>query len=343
MWKDLKYLLAYISPVAAFAGIYLGGIWSFGSLYVGFLIIPLIEFFVPARPVNIPEEEEMSRSKRRFFDVLLYLNLPIVYGLSAFYAYRIGFTPVTTFEIVAMTLNVGIIMGTCGINVAHELGHRDNAFDQWVSRLLLVPEMYTHFTIEHNYGHHKHVGTPGDPATAPRGMGIYAFWFRSAFGSLSNAWSLERARLKAKSQAFLSLRNNLLIGLALTVIFYALIAIWAGLAAMLGLVIAGVIGLLLLETVNYIEHYGLVREKLASGRYEPVEAKHSWNSNHEVGRIFLYELTRHADHHYRTTRKYQILRHLENSPQLPFGYPASLILALVPLAWRRVMDQRLLH
>lgn len=343
MWKDLKYLLAYISPVAAFAGIYLGGIWSFGSLYVGFLIIPLIEFFVPARPVNIPEEEEMSRSKRRFFDVLLYLNLPIVYGLSAFYAYRIGFTPVTTFEIVAMTLNVGIIMGTCGINVAHELGHRDNAFDQWVSRLLLVPEMYTHFTIEHNYGHHKHVGTPGDPATAPRGMGIYAFWFRSAFGSLSNAWSLERARLKAKSQAFLSLRNNLLIGLALTVIFYALIAIWAGLAAMVGLVIAGVIGLLLLETVNYIEHYGLVREKLASGRYEPVEAKHSWNSNHEVGRIFLYELTRHADHHYRTTRKYQILRHLENSPQLPFGYPASLILALVPLAWRRVMDQRLLH
>ena len=122
-------------------------------------------------------------------------------------------------------------------------------------------------------------------------------------------------------------------------VFYA--AVWwvAGPAAALGLMAAGVVGVLLLESVNYIEHYGLTREKLPSGRYEPVQPKHSWNSNHEVGRIFLYELTRHADHHYKTTRKYQILRHLENSPQLPYGYPASIILALVPPLWKSVMDK----
>ena len=339
MWKDLKYLLAYISPAAAFAGIYFGGVWSFGALYMGFLVIPLVEFFVPASPDNIPEEEELSRSKQRFFDILLYLNLPIVYGLAMFYAYRVGFTGLSSFEVIAMTLNVGVVMGTCGINVAHELGHRANAFDQWVSRLLLVPEFYTHFTIEHNYGHHKQVGTPEDPATAPKGLGLYGFWVRSVTGSLLSAWRLERARLHATGDSFPWVRNNLLTGLLITIVFYA--AVWwvAGPAAALGLMAAGVVGLLLLESVNYIEHYGLTREKLPSGRYEPVQPKHSWNSNHEVGRIFLYELTRHADHHYKTTRKYQILRHLENSPQLPYGYPASIILALVPPLWKSVMDK----
>ena len=340
MWKDVKYLFAYVSPIAAFIGLYFGGWLSFGSGYVGFILIPVVEFFLPARTDNVESEEEKQRSQRRFFDYLLYLNLPIVLGLCAFYAYRVGLTELTTFEVVAMTINLGIILGTCGINVAHELGHRSNKLEQWISRLLLVPEFYTHFTIEHNYGHHKHVGTPQDPATAKRGEWIYAFWIRSTFGSLINAWKLEAQRLQAIGKPFWGPDNNLLIGLILSMLYLALVYIFAGPAALIGLIFAGIFGFLLLETVNYIEHYALQRKKLDSGRYEPVEGRHSWNSNHELGRIVLYELTRHADHHYKTTRKYQNLRHLDDSPQLPVGYPASLMLALVPPLWRLVMDRR---
>ena len=106
-----------------------------------------------------------------------------------------------------------------------------------------------------------------------------------------------------------------------------------------GIIIA-VISFLFLETINYIEHYGLKRNKLPSGRYERVEKFHSWNSNHIVGRIVLYELTRHSDHHYKSSKKYQILENIKESPQLPFGYPTSMLLAIFPPLWFYVMNKR---
>jgi alkane 1-monooxygenase len=102
-----------------------------------------------------------------------------------------------------------------------------------------------------------------------------------------------------------------------------------------------VVGFLLLETINYIEHYGLRRARLANGRYEKVEAKHSWNANYELGRILLYELTRHSDHHYKANKKYQLLDHHDSSPQLPFGYPASMLIALLPPIWFKLINPRL--
>jgi alkane 1-monooxygenase len=114
-----------------------------------------------------------------------------------------------------------------------------------------------------------------------------------------------------------------------------------GVNGLLGGIAVALIGVLLLETVNYLEHYGLRRRRLASGHFEPVGPEHSWNSNHEVGRILLYELTRHSDHHYKSTRKYQILRHIDESPQLPFGYPTAVLLSLVPPLWFAIMHKRL--
>lgn len=341
LWDDVKYLIAYVSPVAAAIGLYFGGIWSPGAFYVGFIILPVLEFFLPARTDNVPPEEEAHRNTMHYFDWLLYLHLPIIYALIAFFVYRVGFTPLSPWEIVGMTLNMGVILGSYGINVAHELGHRTDQFSTWIARLLLVPSLYTHFTIEHNYGHHRHVGTPQDPATARMGESVYAFWWRSVTGSLLNAWKLERERLGKINKTFIGLSNQLLWGAVLEGLYFLAVLMIAGWIAFLAAFMAAIMGFLLLETVNYIEHYGLVRRRLPTGQYETVEAMHSWNSNHELGRIFLYELTRHADHHYRTNRHYQILRHLDGAPQLPTGYPGTMILSLIPFAWRKVMHARI--
>ena len=341
MWKDAKYLLAYLLPLAAFVGVYYGGWLSFSAFILAFVCIPVIESILPANPANHADSSEMSREKRKFFDILLYLNVPIVYGLVVFLGYRVSFSSLDTYELIGMTLGVGIIVGTCGINVGHELGHRENAFEQLLARLLLTPAFYTHFTMEHNYGHHKNVGTPSDANTARYGESVYAFWIRSVSTAYVNAWTLQRSFLEKKGVAYWNLRENIVLqGMILQILYLVLVFTFLSLPGALAVIIAGIIGVLLLESVNYIEHYGLVRKQMPSGRYEPVNPSHSWNSDHELGRIFLYELTRHSDHHFKSTRKYQILRHLEDSPQLPYGYPASLIIALVPPIWMSMVNPR---
>ena len=340
MYKDLKYLLAYLLPLSGYLGLYYGGVWSYGSIYVAFLILPLLEFVLPGTTKNHAPEEEPERSARPFFNWLLYLNLPLLAGAVVFLLHIVTTRQLATYELVGMILNVGLLIGTIGINVGHELGHRADNTEQLMAKILLMFGLYMHFFIEHNRGHHRHVATPLDPATSRKGQTLYAFWIRSTALSWWHAWELEAERLRKLGRPALSWANEMLRfqfvqGLYLTAVFlfFGLTGLWVAVAA-------AVFGFLMLETVNYIEHYGLLRNKTANGRYEPVLPVHSWNSNHELGRIFLYELTRHSDHHYRAARKYQILRAYEESPQLPMGYPACMIMALVPPLWFGVMNPR---
>jgi alkane 1-monooxygenase len=340
MLKDIKYLIAYIAPLAGYAGIYLGGVWSFGSIYIGFVLIPILEQILPKSTENHPPEVEKQKAGSRFFDGLLYLNVPILYGLIAYFFNRLAQGGLATYEIIGMVCNVGLIIGAGGINVGHELGHRTNIFEQTLGKILLLPALYMHFFIEHNRGHHKNVATPLDPASARRGESVYAFWLRSVTGSYANAWKLEAERLQKLGKPVMIWSNEMLrfqifqVGYLVTV---GLIYDWW----MVGYAMAiAVFGFLMLECVNYIEHYGLRRALLPNGRYEPVTPQHSWNSDHELGRIFLYELTRHSDHHYKSTRKYQVLRHFDESPQLPLGYPASILASLVPPLWFGMMDRK---
>lgn len=340
MYRDLKYLLAYLLPLAGFAGLYLGGAWSFGSIYVAFLVLPLLEFLLPTRTDSHAPEEEENRSGRRLFDYLLYLNLPILYGAITYLLINVTTRELAGYEITGMILNVGLMIGTIGINVGHELGHRTNKWEQWLAQALLLSGLYMHFFIEHNRGHHRHVATPLDPATSRRNQTIYGFWLRSVGLSWLNGWKLEAERLRRENKAVIGIENQMLRFQLIQVVYLTAIALTFGLTGLWVAVAAAVFGFLMLETVNYIEHYGLVRRQNATGRYEPVLPVHSWNSNHELGRIFLYELTRHSDHHYRATRKYQILRVFEESPQLPYGYPACMILSLFPPVWFAVMNPR---
>ncbi len=327
MWRDVKYLLAYLLPLAGFLGLYFGGVWSPGSIYVAFVALPLLELVLPASTENHTPEEESERVGLRFFDYLLYVNLPVLFGIIYYFLHVVTTRELTSFETVAMVCNVGLLIGTIGINVGHELGHRDTKVEQWMAQALLLTGHYLHFFIEHNRGHHRYVATPEDPATSRRNEPVYFFWARSTVMSYLHAWQLDpklMIRFQAIQLAYLT-AIFLVFGWAATVL-----AIWAG-----------IFGFLMLETVNYIEHYGLLRRKEASGRYEAVLPVHSWNSDHELGRIFLYELTRHSDHHFRATRKYQILRRFEESPQLPAGYPMSMLLALLPPVWFAIMNPRL--
>jgi len=299
-----------------------------------------MEFFTPNSGDNLTAEQESSKLVNLFFDVILYANIPLLYGLIWLYLNRITAGGLMTYEIIGMTLGVGVIVGSLGINVAHELGHRTNKFEQFLSKTLLLSALYMHFFIEHNRGHHLKVATSEDPATSRYGESVYAFWVRSTVNSYIDAWKLEAQSLKRLGKSWISLNNEMLVYQLIQLIYLTSIYFlfgWIGLG--FGIAIA-IVGFLQLETVNYIEHYGLLRKKLPSGRYEHVQPHHSWNSNHDMGRIFLYELTRHSDHHFKATRKYQVLRHFEEAPQLPTGYPGAMLMSLIPPLWFSVMNPR---
>lgn len=341
MWKDVKYLLAYSMPAAAFAGLYYQGVWAPGSIYVGFLVVPVLELALPRATQNLTPEQETVKTDAWFFDALLYLNIPMLYGLVIYYFQTLTHASLAISEIIGLTFNIGLIVGTIGINVAHELGHRESKAAQFAAKILLIPTLYMHFFIEHNRGHHKNVATPLDPASARKGESLYAFWIRSVIGSYRNAWRLERERLQKSGQFYLSFHNEMLRFQCIQVVYLLVVGlVWGW--TMIGFAIAiGILGFLMLESVNYIEHYGLQRRQLPGGRYEPISPRHSWNSDHQLGRILLYELTRHSDHHYKSTRKYQVLRHIDESPQLPMGYPGAILLSLMPPLWFRIMDNRI--
>lgn len=340
MWRDAKYLLAYLAPLAGYAGVYAGGIWSLGSIYIGFLLIPLLELVLPYTTANHPAEEETQRAERPFFDWLLYLNIPILWGLIIYFFHTLTHRVLSPGELIGMTLNVGLVVGTIGINVAHELGHRAKPWEQAMAKLLLLSALYLHFFIEHNRGHHKYVATDRDPASARLHETIYAFWLRSVTGGYRSAWRLAGEDASRRGRSFFSWHNEMPRYQLYQLAYLALVVVFFGWAVLPFAIAIAVVGFLLLESVNYIEHYGLRRQRLPNGRYEPVGPQHSWNSDHELGRIFLYELTRHSDHHYKASRKYQILRHFDDSPQLPMGYPGAILLALAPPFWFRVMDGR---
>ena len=330
--RDLKYLMAYSVPLSVFVSIYFRGVFSYTSLIYVFLFIPIIELFLPTNLSIFSEQETKSRLKDRFFDWLLYLNVPIVYVILFYGLYSFSDYDIKPYEYFGFAMSLGILLATNAVNVAHELGHRKNPFDIFASRVLLLPCLYMHFTMEHNYGHHKNVATELDPATAKEGQSLYHFWVTSVFGQYKNAWQIQIKLLKNKKASFLSLENKLLLFSVYQIIYLATIYSFLGERALVLAFLVGIISFLFLETINYIEHYGLKRKKFGN-KYERVQKKHSWNSDHIMGRIILYELTRHSDHHFRASKKYQILESFKDSPRLPFGYPMSMLLAFVPPLW----------
>ena len=339
--RDLKYLAALTIPLSAIISLYFKGVWSYFTPVYTFVLIPVLEIVFPEDHHNLDREEKTSKSGNRLFDWMLYLNLPIVYSLIVIYLISITSADLALYETLGLMLSLGIVLGANGINVGHELGHRQKSPERFLGKILLLPSFYMHFYIEHNFGHHAQAATREDPATARLNQTVYSFWFTSVFRQYISAWKLQMQLLKKQAKPFLSFKNDMFWYLILQTIYLLALYYSFGVQVIPFIIGAGVVGFLLLETVNYIEHYGLLRKRLPSGRYERVREIHSWNSNHIIGRIVLYELTRHSDHHYKSSKKYQLLDCHEQSPQMPFGYPTSMVLSFFPPLWFKTMNPRI--
>ncbi len=339
--KDLKYLFAYTMPLAVFVSFASHGLWTYTTVVYAFIVIPLLDVITGETTDNLEADEVAYKNTQWIFDSMLYLNVPIVFGILAYGLLQVQTESYERYEMIGLALSGGILLATNGINVAHELGHRKSLVERLMSKLLYMPCLYMHFFIEHNYGHHLRVATPEDGATARYNQTVYGFWFTSVTRQYVSAWRIQLDLLKRQGLSIFSVKNDMLWYHLIQPAYLFGVYLLFGTAGLLFAITVGVIAFLFLECINYIEHYGLRRLKTESGRYEIVRPHHSWNSNFNIGRIALYELTRHSDHHYKSTKKYQVLDSHDESPTLPLGYPASILLSLVPPLWFRVMNPRI--
>ncbi len=339
-WNAFKYLLPVLIYVGSWASFHRTGLWIWLPIIYGFVLIPLVEMFLKPNDKNLDAAEETIAKNDRLYDLFLYFIVPLQY-LALFVFLKIMQADMPVVDRVGHIMVMGLLCGTFGINVAHELGHRVNIIEQFLAKSLLLTSLYMHFIIAHNKGHHKYVGTPYDPASARFGEPLYLFWIRSITGVYVESWKIANAEMKKKGLPAFHRKNEMLQFQLIQVTFCILMVYFFGIAVFAYFLVAAIMGILLLETVNYIEHYGLSRKPTGEGKYERAMPHHSWNSNHVIGRLMLFELSRHSDHHYQASRKYQLLRHYDNSPQLPTGYPGSMLLAAIPPLWFKVMNKKI--
>ena len=312
--------------------------WWFGPIFV-FGIIPVLDYLIGDDPSNPPDEVVPTLERERYYRRIVYLATLIEY-ISFFGAvWIVGTHALAWYDYLGFALSLGAATGV-SINTAHELGHKTDPFERWLAKITLAPVAYGHFFVEHNRGHHVRVATPPDPASARYGESFWAFLPRTVLGSIGSAWQLEKHRLARLGKSPWTWRNEVLHAWAMTVVLWGVLIAVFGVRVIPFLLIQAAYGASLLEVVNYLEHYGLGRKRLASGRYERCLPEHSWNSNRIVTNLFLYQLQRHADHHANPTRSYQALRHFDGAPQLPSGYATMIMFAYVPPLWFKVMNPR---
>jgi alkane 1-monooxygenase len=348
-WRDPKrhaWLLGLVVPTLPFItwGLVeatgLGALWFFGPVLV-FAIFPLLDLAIGMDERNPPDGVIKWLEQDRYYRWCTYLYLPVQYAGLVLACWLFSRSSLSIADKLGLALTVGMVSGIA-INTAHELGHKRASLERWLSRVALAQSGYGHFFIEHNRGHHVRVATPEDPASSRLGESFYRFLPRTVLGSLRSAWRLERTRLSRLQSSPWTPRNDILSAWAMTVALFAALAAVFGAGILPYLALQAVVGFSLLEVVNYLEHYGLLRGRREDGRYERTRPEHSWNSNSAASNVLLYHLQRHSDHHANPVRRYQALRHVEEAPQLPTGYAGMIVCALVPPLWRQVMDHRVL-
>jgi alkane 1-monooxygenase len=348
-WTDPKryaWLLGLLVPLLPFMAWFLvsisglGVFWYWGPLFI-FGVMPLLDTVIGKDSSNPPDSVVKYLEQDRYYRWCTYAFIPLQLIALVGGAWLLAGNDLTTLDKLGLALTLGCVNGI-GINTAHELGHKRASLERWLSKVALAPTGYGHFYIEHNRGHHVRVATPEDPASSRMGESFYRFWPRTVSGSLRSSLELEAERLQRDEVRWWSPRNDILNAWAMTIVLFAALLIAFGLSILPWLIIQAVVGFSLLEVVNYLEHYGLLREKRDDGtdRYERTEPRHSWNSDNVSSNVLLYHLQRHSDHHAHPTRRFQSLRHFDEAPELPSGYATMILFAVIPPLWRRVMDPR---
>jgi alkane 1-monooxygenase len=317
------------------------GAWTWLTLAVWYVILPVADLAIGTDPNNPPESAVPRLERESYYRILTYITVPVHYAIFLVAGWYVATHAMTPSSFLGLSLSIGLVNGIA-INTGHELGHKKTALERWLAKIVLAVVGYGHFFIEHNRGHHRDVATPEDPASARLGENIYGFALRELPGAWRRAWVSEAERLARKGKSAWSLGNEVLQPLLITVALYAAMIIVFGPIMLVFLPLQAAFGWWQLTSANFIEHYGLLRQKAADGRYERCRPEHSWNANHIVTNLMLFHLQRHSDHHANPTRRYQSLRNFEGLPELPSGYPGMFALAYVPWAWRRVMDHRVI-
>lgn len=349
LWRSDKrwlWLFSVLSPGMAGIGatMVLAGYslaWSWFALAVLYVGITLLDQIIGEDPFNPPHELVEELSQDQWYRRLLFLSLPVYAFSLVTTVIAVGSLALPWWAWLGLTLGAGAASGAALV-IGHELGHKPNWLDQLGAKFACALSGYAHFCIEHNRGHHVHVATPEDPASSRYGENIYAFALRELPGALIRGWRLEAARMARKGLPFWHWRNDLLQGYALHLVLVVVSTAAFGWQMLLFFLVHDVVAWFHLTMANYVEHYGLLRQKLPTGRYEPCEPRHSWNTNHIVSNLTLFHLQRHSDHHANPLRPYQALRNFDDLPRLPSGYPGSFMLATIPPLWFKVMNPRAL-
>ncbi|MBO6152555.1 MAG: alkane 1-monooxygenase [Acinetobacter sp.] len=314
-------------------------IFALGGPLLLHVIIPSIDAIVGTDNNNPSDDQISSLVADPYYDRIVKLFIPLQMAVNVFAGYVVSRKSTSLLDQILLGVSMGAINGI-GVNTAHELSHRPNKKDHYLSHATLMPLFYNHFRVEHPYGHHKRAATPEDPASSKMGETFYEFWPRTVLGGLKSAVEIERNRLKRKGLSFFSPQNELFQGWAMSAGFHATMLKLFGKDIIPYLATQAFYGVSLFEIINYIEHYGLMRDQKEDGSYARTMPEHSWNNNNITTNLFLYQLQRHSDHHAYPTRPFQALRNFEQAPELPSGYATMLLPALVPSLWFKMMDKR---
>lgn len=335
-WVAAPYLIGFLLPPIVILSIQERGWWTFAPVVVLLVVLPIVDALTGLAD-QARESPDVDRN--RYFRLVTWSWVPL-HVLLLLWVLGTAARGLTTLELAGSAISMGLTAGAVGITFAHELVHRRQPFERALGEILLAMVSYAHFAIEDVHGHHRHVGTPHDPATARLGESFYRFLPRTIVGSIVSAWRIEVDRLARRGRPAFS-RSNRMLRYAITqlVLYPAVYWIYgaAGLAVFAG---QAFVALSVLEVINYVEHYGLVRRQVAPGEYERIAPQHSWDSAYRISNWLLINLARHSDHHVATSKRYQSLELLPHAPQLPAGYGAMFLLALVPPLWFRVMNPR---
>jgi alkane 1-monooxygenase len=340
MLRALPHLLGFVLPIAVVYGVRAGGLWTF--LPVGLLLVVIPALDALSGVDRSRPSEDPARCRNPWFRLVTWAWVLVQPALLLWTLARAASGTLSGIELTGLTLSVGMTTGTIGITFAHELVHRADRFERALGEILLATTSYTQFAIEHVYGHHRHVGTPRDPATARFGESLYAFVPRSVIGSTRSAARFEVERLRKRGrQAWHPTNRMFRYALTQVALYVGAYVVFGGTATLV-LALQAAIAIALVETINYVEHYGLERRELAPRRYERLMPRHSWDSSHRLSNWMLINLARHADHHMLASKRYHALDPIESAPQLPAGYGSMFLLALAPPLWRRTMDPRVI-
>jgi alkane 1-monooxygenase len=307
-----------------------------------YFVIPIIDWLFGSDENNPPEEVVPQLEEDKYYRLLTYVTVPMHFIVLIAMAWFVGTHSLSAWAVVGLALIAGSYSGL-GINTAHEMGHKKPKFEKLLAKIVLAVPAYGHFCIEHNRGHHTYVATTEDPASSRMGESIYQFVLREIPGSFKRGWQQEAERLNKQGKSSWSIDNDILQSFAISLVLQGTLIALFGWVMIPFLLIHNVWAWFQLTSANYIEHYGLLREKLPSGRYERCQPHHSWNANYIFSNIVLFHLERHSDHHANPTRRYQSLRNFDDIPQLPNGYYGMYLVAYIPWLWYKIMDKRVIN